>query len=203
MASMIDEILSQLPADDLAARLGTDPATAMSAARRALPTLLGGLSNEVNSGGGDALGAALQRDHDGSLLEQPNPLTAVDTADGERILGHIFTGQQGDVVRALGQGSDADPSIFSKLLPMLAPLVMAWLGRQVSGASATGGVKSPRPGTDSGLGGLPGGAAGMGAGAGGLGDLLGGLLGGQMEQANSTMPDLGGLFDMLGGRQSR
>ena len=42
MASMIDEILAQLPAEDLAARLGTDPNTAMDAARKALPALVGG-----------------------------------------------------------------------------------------------------------------------------------------------------------------
>ena len=40
MATMIDEIMSQISADDLAARLGTDPETAMDAARKALPALL-------------------------------------------------------------------------------------------------------------------------------------------------------------------
>jgi hypothetical protein len=207
MATMIEEILAQLPADDLAAQLGTDPQTAMDAARKALPALLGGLSNEVAAGKGDALGAALQRDHDGSLLERPNPLAAVDTADGQKIVGHIFGGQQGDVARTLAGGSSGNSSIFAKLLPMLAPLVMAWLAKRVGGAmgGATGGVTATRaqPAQEGGLGGLLGGllggAGGSASAGGGLGDLLGGVLGGEVEQTKSAMPDLGGLFDMLGG----
>jgi hypothetical protein len=204
---MIEQILSQLPAEDLAARLGTDPATAMDAARRALPTLLGGLSNEVATGGGEALGAALRRDHDGSLLDQADPLQAVDVNDGEKILGHVFGEQQGDVVRALGGGSQGNTSIFAQLLPMLAPLVMAWLGKQLTGATAGGagpmaGGAGPaaRPATDGGLGGLLGGLLGGSSGTpgGGLGDLLGGLLGAEVAQTRSAMPDLGGLFDMVG-----
>lgn len=205
MASMIDEILSQIPADDLAARLGTDPDTAMDAARKALPALLGGLNAEAAGGGGDALGAALQRDHDGSLLEAANPLAAVDTTDGQKILGHIFGDQQGQVEQRLGAASKGDSSIFSKLLPMLAPLVMAWLAKRMGGALGGGGATQAEA-TDSGgglgglgdlLGGVLGG--GGGSGGGGLGDLLGGLLGGEVEAGKSAAPDLGGLFDMFGG----
>ena len=86
MTSMIEDILGQLPADELAQQLGTDPDTAMDAARKALPALLGGLSSNVSDGGGDALGAALQR-HDGSLLDRSDPLAAVDVKDGQKILG--------------------------------------------------------------------------------------------------------------------
>jgi hypothetical protein len=218
MTSMIDEILGQIPADDVAAQLGTDPDTAMDAARKTLPALLGGLSRNVAAGGGDAPGAAIRRDHDGRLLDRSNPLAAVDTGDGQKIVGHIFGDQQDRVVQALGATSSGGSSIFSKLLPLLAPLVMAWLAKRVDGAIGGGGAATGAAsgagsgGLDGLLGGLLGGGgatnrrarsqrAGTGSGSsesGGLGDVLGGLLGGEVERGKSSMPDLGGLFDILG-----
>lgn len=197
MASMIDDILSQISVDELAAQLGTDPDTAVAAARQALPALLGGLNGAVQSGGGDALGAALQRDHDGSLLDADDVLGAVDVNDGQKILGHVFGGQEPDVVQALGARSGADASVFGKLLPLLAPLVMAWLSKRALGGGA---APAEAGSSGGGLGDLLGGV--LGGGGGGLGDILGGLLGGEVEGTKSQMPDLGGLFDMLGGGKS-
>lgn len=200
MSNMIDEILSQLPADDLAARLGTDPETAMDAARRALPALLSGLDLEVQSGQADALGAAALKDHDPSILAQDNPLSLIDFSDGEKILGHMFGDNRGAVEQRLGASGKAEAGLFSKLLPMLAPLVMSWLaGRMKSkaGSASSGGGGG---GLGDILGGLLGGeGAGGAAPGGGLGDLLGGILGGEKEAGKQAMPDLGGLFDMFGG----
>lgn len=203
MTTMIDELLSQIVPQELADQLGTDPDTAMDAARKALPALLGGLSSNVSAGGADALGAALWRDHDGSLLDSADPLAAVDAVDGQKIIGHIFGDRQDQVVEKLGATSGAGSSLFSKLLPLLAPLVMAWLAKQVGGslAGAGGTAKGTTPagGSGGGLGDLLGGLLGGGGSGGGLGDLLGGLLGGQVESGKAAMPDLGDLFDMLGG----
>ncbi len=201
MTSMIEDILGQLPADELAQQLGTDPDTAMDAARKALPALLGGLSSNVSDGGGDALGAALQR-HDGSLLDRSDPLAAVDVKDGQKILGHIFGDRQGQVVDQLGATSGAGSSIFAKVLPVLAPMVLAWLGKQVAGSlpGAGGPGSSGAAQGGGGLGDILGQMTGAGGGSGGgLADILGGLLGGQVSQGKSEMPDLGGLFDILGG----
>lgn len=220
--AMVDEILSQISPDDLASRLGTDPDTAMDAARKALPALLGGLSMETNTGQGDALGAALVRDHDGSLLDLSDPLNAVDTTDGEKIVGHIFGEQRNQVVDRLGASSRAGSGIFAKLLPLLAPLVMAWLAKRMG--SALGGGASQGSGQTAqgggGLGGMLGGLLGGGGSGdtqsqatgaqsaqslggdsslGGLGGLLGGLLGREVETERSAAPDLGDLFDMFGG----
>lgn len=195
MASMVDEILSQIPADDLAQRLDTDPDTAMDAARKALPALLGGLNQEVQSGKADALGRAALQDHDESLLGQTNPLAGVDPNDGQKILGHIFGDQLGDVEQRLGGASRAEPSIFSKLLPMLAPIVMSWLSGKMGRT-----IGSPtRADVQAGGGGVLDDLLGSVGGGGGLGGLLGDLLGGEMQQSRQSMPDLGGLFDMFGG----
>ncbi len=199
MASMIEEILAQIPAEDLAAQLGTDPDTAMEAARKALPALLGGLSSNVSAGGGDALGNAVLRDHMGSLLEDPNLLQSLDADDGQKILGHIFGDQKDQVVDKLGATSRAGSSLFSKLLPLLAPLVMAWLGKKMLGAFTGGAAQA-----DTGL------AGSQGSSSGGLGGLLGGLgglFGGGSDSAPTTNQSLpttessssGGLGGLLGG----
>lgn len=194
---MVDDILSQISAEELAQQLGTDPDTAMDAVRKALPTLAGAMSGNVQAGGGEALGAAIQRDHDGSLLDQPHPLAAVDTTDGAKILEHVLGSRRGQVEQSLGSTSKADSSVFSRLLPMLAPLVMAWLGKRLGSG---GGATASRADAGGGLGDVLGDLMGGGAGAaGGLGSILGDLLGGEASQGRSSMPDLGGLFDMLGG----
>lgn len=200
MSNMVDDILSRLPADELAARLGTDPDTAMDAASRALPALLGGLDLEVQSGKANDLGAAALQDHDPGLLSQDNPLALVDSSDGEKILGHMFGGNRGVVEQRLGASGKAEAGLFSKLLPMLAPLVMSWLAGRMKSKSGSAG------GGGGGLGDLLGGLLGGGGGAGGatpsgggLGDLLGGILGGEKEKGKQAMPDLDGLFDMFGG----
>lgn len=230
MASMIDEILAQIPAKDLAAQLGTDPDTAMDAARKALPALLGGLSNNVSAGGGDALGNAVLRDHADGLLDKADLLGSIDAADGQKILGHIFGDQQDRVVETLGATSRGGSSLFTKLLPLLAPLVMSWLAKKVGGmfgggATEASGALATSQSTGAsggGLGGLLGGLGGLFGGGGsdapaaasqslpttesssggGLGGLLGGLLGGEVQQGKSSMPDIADLFEILGGGAS-
>lgn len=199
MSNMIDDILSRIPAEELAARLGTDPDTAMDAARTALPALLAGLDMEVQSGKADSLGVAAAKDHDPGLLAQENPLALVDFSDGEKILGHMFGDNRGAVEQRLGASGKAEAGLFSKLLPMLAPLVMSWLAGRMQKKADTSSAGGGGGGLGDLLGGLLGGGGGAGGAGGGLGDLLGGILGGEKEAGKQAMPDLGGLFDMFGG----
>lgn len=90
-----------------------------------------------------------------------------------------------------GQGGLGD--IIQKLLPILAPIVMAFLAKQFGGGSQT--AQSDNSGGIGDILGslLGGGAGGSNAGGGDLGDLLGGLLGGGSNQSS------GGLGGLLGG----
>jgi hypothetical protein len=250
MANAIEEILSQIPLGELASKLGTDTDTAMDVARKALPALLGGLSQNADSGGGGAIGTALLKDHDGSLLDLADPLKGIDPTDGMKIVGHIFGNRQDQVVETLGATSKGGTPLFVKALPLLAPLVMAWLAKRVggalkSGAAAADSASGESGGGGGGLGGLIGGllggskggkgaateasapaeaqsgAGGLGALLGGLtkggdvgaligglgkggdlGALVGGLLGDEVKKGKSDMPDLGALFNILGGGKS-
>ena len=87
-------------------------------------------------------------------------LDDVDENDGDRIVGHVFGDQRGQVVRQLGTtgGASTTSDLMGKLLPILAPIVMAYLAKRLGGGAAAGGQ------------------------SGGIGDLLGSVLGGMAGQ---------------------
>ena len=203
----LQDILRQIPVDQIAGLLGTDQQTAQAAVEAAVPTLLAGMHNNAQASGGAAsLESALSQHQDG-LLEGGIDVAQVDTADGEKIVSHVFGGQQDQVASQLagtsqlgGVGGD----LIKKLLPILAPIVMSYLankvlgGRGQAGADASAGAGSGQAGgIDLGgiLGGMLGGAGGAAAGGaggmGGLGDLLGGLFGGGQQSSTAAVPDAG------------
>ncbi len=180
--SPVDEILAQIPMQQLAGRLGVDAATVERAARQALPALLGGIrANTDDPGGASSFARAVQQ-HDAGLVDGGVDLDRVDTGDGEKIVQNVFGAQRGQVVQQLGStgaAGDAGQQLIAQLLPILAPIVMSWLASKLTGGTPG----APAPG-GSGLGDLLGPILGnvlAGGGKGGapdLGDLLGGLLGG-------------------------
>lgn len=212
--SAVDEIVSQIPMGQLAGRLGVDVATADQAVRHALPALLGGINANTADPGGAAAFARAVVQHDPTLVEGGVDLDQVDAADGERIVEHVFGERRDEVVSALGvlgaPGDDAegiDPAppggglhlpdlpggigagkeLIGKLLPILAPIVMAWLARKLGGGAGAAPDEPADDGPDEG-----GGFGGV------LGDVLGGVLGGAGESAGGGI-DLGGVLgDLLG-----
>ena len=167
----LHDILRQIPVDQIAGLLGTDRQTAQAAVEAAVPTLLAGMQNNAQASDGAAsLESALGQHQDG-LLEGGVDVSQVDTADGEKIVSHVFGGQQDQVASQLagtsqlgGVGGD----LIKKLLPILAPIVMSYLANKVlggrgqsSGAGGSGGVGGQGGGID--LGGILGGILGGGA----------------------------------------
>ncbi len=210
MASM-DELMSQIPIGDVATRLGVDEQTARAAIEQALPALVSGLkANAHDPGGAASIEKAVSR-HSPSLVEGGVDLAEVDTTDGDKIVSHIFGPNREQVVATLGAqpaaGIGGAGSIVSKLLPILAPIVLSYLAKQflerkpaAEASQPTEPMRSKKPEAESGgglgglLGGLLGGSAGSASGSsgGGISDILGGLLG---SGGNSG----GGVGDLLGG----
>jgi hypothetical protein len=191
----IDDLMAQIPIGQLAGQLGVSEAEARDAVRTALPALVGGMQANAQDPAG---AASLQRaigQHDGSLLDGGIDFDQVDTADGEKIVHNIFGDNEGAVVNQLGGLGGLGGGLISKLLPMLAPLLMNFLGASFGGgggdSSASGPASSSGMGPSaSGMGPRPSSPVGGDEGGGGIGDVLGGLLGGG---------GLGGLGDVLGG----
>lgn len=185
MTENINQLLSSLPIDNIAGRLGKDPAEVQAAAQQILPALLAGMgANAQDPAGRDSLAQALNQ-HDPSLVEGGVDVDAIDTEDGAKIAHHIFGPQEDQVAQQLG-GLGAGSGLVKQLLPILAPLAMSWLAGRMQ--QRGGGTSPSAPSSQGGvleqiLGQVLGGsqqnqAPAGGSGGGILGDLLGGLLGG-------------------------
>jgi hypothetical protein len=153
MSTLIDDLTTQLQGNTLAQmsrQLGTDEASTAQAISMVLPIIVGGVANQAATPtGSQSLNRALDEDHDGSLLDNVSPLFghtsgAADVAvpralNGAGILGHILGGKREPVQQGVGRATGLNSQQIGKLMVMLAPIVMAYLGRRKrqTGASAS------------------------------------------------------------------
>ena len=121
----------------------------------------------------EALNNALDKDHDGSILNDPSQALNRE-AEGNSILDHIFGGNKAAVENQLSSNTGISMDKIGPVLAMLAPVIMGYIGQQKQQNNV---------------------------GAGGLGDLLGGILGGAQSQAQdqSSNPLNSILGSVLGG----
>lgn len=210
---MSDDLLGQLSSllgqdstlDALSSRIGEDRQSTEDAVAAALPALLGGLkANASDEKGAQNLAEALRKDHDGSALSSLSALLDGSlggrAADGEGIVRHVLGDDTDSVTQSLSARTGVDKGAIAKLLPVLAPLVMGWLGKNMSqdtaGATSSGGL-SDILGSVLGQmqgGGQPTGGGGAMRSGGGLGDILGSMLGGEDGDRGGLGSILGSLF---------
>ncbi|KPH12332.1 DUF937 domain-containing protein [Chryseobacterium sp. ERMR1:04] len=125
----------------------------------------------------EALNSALDKDHDGSILNDASQLEARQS-EGGSILNHVFGGDKENVENQLSQNTGISIDKIGPILAMLAPVIMGYIGKEKQQSNV---------------------------GAGGLGDLLGGILGNASNQAqtqsSSPLNDI--LGSVLGNGQSQ
>jgi len=125
----------------------------------------------------EALNNALDKDHDGSILDDTSQLDNRQD-EGGSILSHVFGNQKNTVENQLSQNTGISIDKIGPILAMLAPVIMGYIGKEKQQNNV---------------------------GAGGLGDLLGGILGGAQNQAqqqeSSPLNDI--LGSVLGGGNSQ
>lgn len=144
----------------------------------AAPLVISYLKNKSqDSKEAEALNNALDKDHDGSVLDNPSQLQSRQE-EGGSILSHIFGGDKANVENQLSQNTGISMDKIGPILGMLAPLIMGYIGKQKQSNGVTSG--------------------------GGLGDLLGGILGNanQEAQGQNTNPINDILGSVLGGGSS-
>lgn len=126
-----------------------------------------------NADEADKLNAALDRDHDGSILN--HPAQALDREkEGDSILSHIFGGEKANVENQLSANTGISLDKIGPILATLAPVIMGYIGQQKQASNVTSG--------------------------GGLGDLLGGILGNSSQQAQASNDPLSNILgSVLGG----
>jgi hypothetical protein len=190
--SATDEILANIPLAQLAGQLGVDEATAEAATRQAIPALLGGLQANAQDPAGAASLAGALGNHSSALVDGGVNLDDVDTADGEKIVGNIFGPNTTQVAQTLSNNVGQQSGLIQRLLPILAPIVMAYIAKRLTGGGGQGGAGDL-------LGSILGGAgAGQGGGGNPLNDVLGNMLGGGRQQSGADQGG-GSVLDMLGG----
>lgn len=126
--------------DQISQNLGANPSVVNSAIQMALPAILSGLArNAQNPQGAESLNNALEKDHNGGLLDNlmgylggglPAPAETTRQTDGGGILGHIFGNNQTQVAKEVSQNTGLDMGQVAQLLITLAPIVMNYLGQK-------------------------------------------------------------------------
>jgi hypothetical protein len=131
LMGLLNDALNSDTIKQISQQLGADEGATSDAIQAALPMLLGGLANNsASQSGAMSLLGALDRDHDGSILDDlAGFLGDYLSGRGAGILGHVFGDQEGAVERGVSQASGLHLSKVGPLLMMLAPIVMGALGR--------------------------------------------------------------------------
>jgi len=133
--SILEMIMGQLGGDQLkklGQQAGTDENQAKQGLSAAVPLLLGAMERNAGDGdGAESLKGALERDHDGSILDNVGGfLDAPEQGKGAGILKHVLGDKRTGVEEKLAEKTGLDSGPMAKLLEMAAPLVMGALGRR-------------------------------------------------------------------------
>jgi hypothetical protein len=178
----LDGVLDLIPIHDIAKQFGISDEVAEAAVKQIIPTIVGGMAaNAKDSGGAASLEKALTK-HASSTGKKVS-VKDIDTADGEKIVNHVFGAKKSEVVAAVADSSSADVTkeLIAQLLPVVAPIVISFIAQQFLGQKATAPAASPEPtapASSGGIGDLLGGLLGSSQGQEVIGSVLGGLLGG-------------------------
>ncbi len=134
--NLIQQQLTPEVISALSKQIRTDEDTTKAATQGAISAIVGALSkNSSNASQASSLLGALDRDHDGSILNDVLGLVmgksqgSSRTTNGLGILDHLLGSNTNNIIAALSQGTGLDFLKSGTLLKSLAPLVMGSLGK--------------------------------------------------------------------------
>jgi hypothetical protein len=177
----LDDLFAQIPTGDIASKLGVDESEVNSAIQTLVPALVGGLhQNAQDPDHASAIESAVSSHAVRGLLDTGVSVDQVDQAEGQKAIAKIFGGNDtSQVAAALSGAGGGNSDLFQKLLPILAPIVLAYIGKQMTQK------KAPEPAQEQASGGA-------------LEDVLGSILGGASGRGNRSLGSI--LGDALGGK---
>lgn len=169
----LDDLYAQIPTSEIAGKLGADEGEVDSAVHTLVPALLSGLHQN-----------SADPEH-ASRIESAVHAQAAES-DGHQAMATLFGGSDADqVASALATGGAGNSDLIKQLLPIVLPIVLAYIGKRLSGGDSPAKKEASSGGLGEVLGNILKGSGGDKS----LGDILGGLLHGKG----------GGLGDILGG----
>ncbi|HEX7705173.1 MAG TPA: DUF937 domain-containing protein [Thermoanaerobaculia bacterium] len=144
MEDVLSMVRSQLTGSNLATiskAIGADEKTTSGAIGAAVPLLVAALAKNASRPAEAAkLNVALKKDHDGSLLDHLGGfLNNPALANGSGILKHVFGGRQPQVEAGVAGATGLNTGQIARLLPILAPIVMAAIGKMRSNSGGDAG----------------------------------------------------------------
>jgi len=199
-SSLTEQLFQQLqgaPLQQIAQQLGAGQDQTATAVGAALPLLLGALGrNASQPQGAEALFGALQKDFSGAgdlggLLGAVLGGAQSRQTNGAGILGHVLGGQLPRAEAGLGQATGLGNDKAGQLMRILAPIVLAFLARQVFQGKGEAQAADPQA-----LGSILGREQQQVRQQGGLG---GGLLGAVLDQDGDGQLGLGDILKIGGG----
>ena len=141
ISELLNSSIGQSIVQNVAGKLGMNPNEASSAVKTAIPTILAGMTRNAQSKeGAESLNRAIESKHDGSLLEDLSGMLQDHSQelqkDGDGILGHIFGNKRSVVEKNISQKTGVSNDKIGPLLSTLAPIVMAYLGKEKKQSNA-------------------------------------------------------------------
>jgi len=138
MDLLVDLLKSQLSGnviDQLSSQIGEDKEKTEVATSGIISMLTAALAkNAASSSGASSLATALDKDHDGSILDHIGDLLGGNmnnrTANGTGILRHVLGSKQANATNAISKMSGLSENKTANLMTMLAPIVLGILGKQ-------------------------------------------------------------------------
>ncbi|MBQ9662512.1 MAG: DUF937 domain-containing protein [Oscillospiraceae bacterium] len=214
LSLLLKSMLTDSSITALAKKTGLSSAVLKKLVPLAIPLLIKFMTNNASSQSGaqSLLGALTQHTNKKTLAEQ---IDEADTADGQKIIGHIFGSQSDAAISSLAQQAGLSTQDVSTALSGMAPAVLSGLSAATSSASAApkvdlsdgfdltdlmGMFAGAQAQSQPSAGGLLSGLLGGGSNSLG-GGLLGSLLGGSASQADNDSSVNGmQLLSLLTGR---
>ena len=141
---LVNILQSQLGNDQFIQQLsqqigGAEPEKTKAAATGIVSTLMSAMAKNVaTTKGANSLANALERDHDGSILDDAIGMltgqnqqasNASRMLNGSGILSHLLGGKQNGAIKMISQMSGLDNQKTGNLMTMLAPILMGALGK--------------------------------------------------------------------------
>ena len=118
-------------------KLGISKADAASVFATAAPMIMGAMRNNTKSPdrASGLLDAVLGKHANGGLLDNLGDLFNSGNLDntlddGQKILGHLFNGQENNAVEAISKSNSIDFNKAASLLKLAAPFILSFLGKK-------------------------------------------------------------------------
>ena len=145
----LDDLFAEIPVQDIASKLGADQGEVTNAIKTLVPSLVAGLAQNVQAEDIDSseLESTVAKQGASGLLDGGVSVDQVDESEGDQIVAKIFGGNNSETVASALAGTGAGGGdLIKRLLPILAPIVLAFIGKQFAQRGAAGRGGNPGPG---------------------------------------------------------